>query len=326
MEYLRKEKVVFYMKTVFISYFRSEVNKEKLDQLIELLEESDIRVIIDERNLEIGGDLPLFMEKNLVESDFIIVILTSGYKKRADDREGGVGYEAAIMAASLSKRETIKKFLPVTFETYRDEIVPVFLASKLASDLSDNLDSITFKGAVKKLKRTILGISMTSQPTPKAGPSKVVRVADEADTTLISDNDNKNTQIMLISIDSDEVTQPRNDGAPGSALYEVPFRLNHYPNRTWQQLFLANWRSPSQFTSMHRGNIAKISGDRIILDGTTIEEVRDYHLKTLKIVIQDTNKQYKRLMIKEQQRLDHDLEIKNKQRDKVRSVINDLRF
>lgn len=314
------------MKTVFISYFRSEVNKEKLDRLIKLLEESDIRVIIDERNLEIGGDLPLFMEKNLVESDFIIVILTSGYKKRADDREGGVGYEAAIMAASLSKRETIKKFLPVTFETYRDEIVPVFLASKLASDLSDNLDSITFKGAVKKLKRTILGISMTSQPTPKAGPSKVVRVADEADTTLISDNDNKNTQIMLISIDSDEVTQPRNDGTPGSALYEVPFRLNHDPNRTWQQLFLANWRSPSQFTSMHRGNIAKISGDRIILDGTTIEEVRDYHLKTLKIVIQDTNKQYKRLMIKEQQRLDHDLEIKNKQRDKVRSVINDLRF
>ncbi|MZU15550.1 TIR domain-containing protein, partial [Bifidobacterium longum] len=107
------------MKTVFISYFRSEVNKEKLDRLIKLLEESDIRVIIDERNLEIGGDLPLFMEKNLVESDFIIVILTSGYKKRADDREGGVGYEAAIMAASLSKRETIKKFLPVTFETYR---------------------------------------------------------------------------------------------------------------------------------------------------------------------------------------------------------------
>ncbi|MEE6667756.1 toll/interleukin-1 receptor domain-containing protein [Pediococcus acidilactici] len=148
------------MKTVFISYLRSEVNKEKLDRLIKLLEESDIRVIIDERNLEIGGDLPLFMEKNLVESDFIIVILTSGYKKRADDREGGVGYEAAIMAASLSKRETIKKFLPVTFETYRDEIVPVFLASKLASDLSDNLDSITFKGAVNKLKRTILGISM----------------------------------------------------------------------------------------------------------------------------------------------------------------------
>lgn len=31
-------------------------------------------------------------------------------------------------------------------------------------------------------------------------------------------------------------------------------------------------------------------------------------------------------MIKEQQRLEHDLEIKNKQRDKVRSVINDLRF
>ncbi|GAA3605487.1 hypothetical protein GCM10022296_06350 [Secundilactobacillus similis DSM 23365 = JCM 2765] len=60
------------MKTVFISYFRSEVNKEKLDQLIELLEESDIRVIIDERNLEIGGDLPLFMEK--ISSNRILLL------------------------------------------------------------------------------------------------------------------------------------------------------------------------------------------------------------------------------------------------------------
>lgn len=51
------------MKTVFISYLRSEADKEKLGRLIQLLEESNIRVIIDERNLEIGDDLPLFMEK-----------------------------------------------------------------------------------------------------------------------------------------------------------------------------------------------------------------------------------------------------------------------
>ena len=101
------------MKTVFISYLQSEANSEKIDRLIQLLEESNIHVIIDERDLNIGDDLPLFMEKNLVESDFIIVILTSGYKRRADDRQGGVGYEASIMAASLSKNEADKKFLPV---------------------------------------------------------------------------------------------------------------------------------------------------------------------------------------------------------------------
>jgi hypothetical protein len=106
--------------------------------------------------------------------------------------------------------------------------VPVLLSSKLASDLSDDLNSITFQKAFEKLKRTILGISMTNQPVQKLSASKVVRVADEM---LTSDNDDKNTQIMLVNINSDEVTQPRNDGTPGSALYTVPFHLNHYPNQ-----------------------------------------------------------------------------------------------
>lgn len=64
------------MKAVSISYLRSEANDEKLDRLIQLLEESGIHVVIDDRDLEIGDDLPLFMENNLVESDYIIVILT----------------------------------------------------------------------------------------------------------------------------------------------------------------------------------------------------------------------------------------------------------
>lgn len=314
------------MKTVFISYLHSESDDEKLECLIQLLEESGIHVVIDERDLEIGDDLPLFMERNLVESDYIIVILTPGYKKRADDRQGGVGYEASIMAASLSKNEAVKKFLPVTFEAYRDEIVPVFLASKLASDLSDGLETKTFQRSFEKLKRTILGLSTASQSGGKMSSSKIVKVADDSDIMLTSVDDDENTQIMLTSIDSDEVTQPRNDGTRGSALYVVPFHLNHSPNQTWQQIFLQKWQFPPVFTTMHRGNIARISGDRIILDGTTIEEVRDYHLDTLKLVIQETNKQYKQLVIQEQLRQERELERRNKERDNVKSVINDLKF
>jgi hypothetical protein len=314
------------MKTVFISYLHSEADGEKLDHLIQLLKESGIRVVIDERDLEIGDDLPLFMERNLVESDYIIVILTSGYKKRADDRQGGVGYEASIMAASLSKNEAVKKFLPVTFEAYRDEIVPVFLASKLASDLSDGVETKTFQRSFEKLKRTIMGLPTASSSDRNSASRKVVKVADESDIMMSSVDDDENTQIMLKSIDSDEVTRPRNDGTLGSALYVVPFHLNHSPNRAWQQIFLKNWRFPPVFTTMHRGNIARISGNRIILDGTTIEEVRDYHLETLKLVIKETNKQYKKLVIQEQHKKERELELKNKQRDNVKSVINDIKF
>lgn len=314
------------MTTVFVSYLQSEANSEKIDRIIQLLEESHIRVIIDERDLNIGDDLPLFMEKNLVESDFIIVILTSGYKKRADDRQGGVGYEASIMAASLSKNEAAKKFLPVMFEPYRDEIVPVFLSSKLVGDLSDGLETITFQRSFEKLKRTILGLPKTNMSSRELASKKVIKETDKSELILTSVDDDDNTQIMLTSIDSDEVIQPRNDGTPGSALYAVPFRLNHYPNQTWEKIFLEKWRFPSEFTTMHRGNIAKISANRIILDGTTIEEVRDYHLKTLKLVIQETNKQYKQLIIQEQQRQDKEIELERQQLEKVQSVINDFKF
>lgn len=40
---------------------------------------------------------------------------------------------------------------------------------------------------------------------------------------------------------------------------------------------------------MHRPGIARVEGDRIILDGTTIEEVERYHLKTLKLAVERAN-------------------------------------
>ena len=41
----------------------------------------------------------------------------------------------------------------------------------------------------------------------------------------------------------------------------------------------------------HRPGIARISGDKIILDGTIIGEVERYHAKTLKIAIEKTNEE-----------------------------------
>ena len=40
---------------------------------------------------------------------------------------------------------------------------------------------------------------------------------------------------------------------------------------------------------MHRPGIARVEGDRIILDGTTIEEVEKYHRETLLAVLDRVN-------------------------------------
>ena len=39
----------------------------------------------------------------------------------------------------------------------------------------------------------------------------------------------------------------------------------------------------------HRPGIARVEGDRIILDGTTVEEVAEGHRKTLKVVVAKVN-------------------------------------
>ena len=93
--------------------------------------------------------------------------------------------------------------------------------------------------------------------------------------------------IELLGVDIPNVGTPsRNKG-----LYNVPILLSDTPDRRWAQLFVRNWNNPSRFTNMHRPGIARVVGARIHLDGTTIEEVAEYHKDTLELAVEETNEQ-----------------------------------
>jgi hypothetical protein len=96
--------------------------------------------------------------------------------------------------------------------------------------------------------------------------------------------------IKILGVMVDEVGVPRNDGSPGSALYEVPFQLSRQPSEQWSEFFTDTWnRPPFAVSSIHRPGIARVQGDRIVLDGTTIEEVERYHVRTLKLAVDRAN-------------------------------------
>lgn len=95
--------------------------------------------------------------------------------------------------------------------------------------------------------------------------------------------------IRLIEIVADEVGTPRNDGTPGSALYRVPIRLSRSPSAEWSRCFVETWDNPPSFSTMHRPGIANVVGDRIILNGTTVEEIEKYHRDTLRVVVDRVN-------------------------------------
>jgi hypothetical protein len=119
--------------------------------------------------------------------------------------------------------------------------------------------------------------------------------------------------IRILGIIPEEVTSPRNDGTPGSALYAVPLQLSGYVSDLWADLFVATWNHPPSFTSRHRPGMARVEGDRIILNGTTLEEIEQVHKETLKHVLQEVNSRVDQLerqaeredQIREQRRRQH---------------------
>lgn len=78
----------------------------------------------------------------------------------------------------------------------------------------------------------------------------------------------------------------------GGALREVPFELSAHPDDDWERLFVQTWDRPDQFTSRHRPGIARVEGNRIVLDGVTMDEVAEVHRDMMIRVVDATNKKW----------------------------------
>src|SRR5205823_1466901 len=96
--------------------------------------------------------------------------------------------------------------------------------------------------------------------------------------------------VRIIGVIADEVTEPPNDGTRGSALYTVPVGLSRPVSHDWASVFEEVWNHPPQFTTMHRPGIAHARGNRIVLNGTTIDEVQRVHRETLILCVKETNR------------------------------------
>lgn len=95
--------------------------------------------------------------------------------------------------------------------------------------------------------------------------------------------------ISIIGVIVEEVGSPSNDGSRGSALYAVPIRLSRRLMADESELLRQLWDRPPSFSTMHRPGIAYASGDRFMLDGTTIDEVASVHAHTLRLVVDQFN-------------------------------------
>lgn len=302
-------------KRVFISYsWEEDEHQQWIKDLATDLREHGIESRLDRWHLEGGDRLPLFMETELRENDYVLIICTPKYKEKSDNRVGGVGYEGDIITSELFNKGNHKKYIPILRKGMWIESSPTSLMSKYYFDLSDERGSKQYNDMFMDLCACILNIKEEIPEVKEPPISKLMKHKG-----INVESENSFVPIKINRIILDKVTTPKMDGTRGSALYKIPFELSSTPSREWEEVFLETWRMPPIWTSMHRSSIARIIGNEIVLDGTTMEEVKKYHRDTLMLCINKTNEiisEYERKQrqkrLKEKIRLnEHEMEIKN---------------
>ena len=148
---------------VFISYSHdSDYHKMWVLKFSKRLRTCGINVILDEWDLKLGGDIAVFMEANITDSDKVLIICTDRYNEKADAGTGGVGYEKTIVTRELISNSQSDRFIPIVRQYSGRDKMPKFMGSRRYVDLSDELK---FEDEFEELVRQLRG-----QPHPDKHP------------------------------------------------------------------------------------------------------------------------------------------------------------
>ena len=103
-------------------------------------------------NLPYGVHLPEFMEQAIGICDVVFVICTSEYKKKADLREGGVGYETNIITGDYYESHNDRKYITVFPYGERKKSTPLWAVGKKGIVLEDgSFDSPDFDEMIAEI-------------------------------------------------------------------------------------------------------------------------------------------------------------------------------
>jgi hypothetical protein len=150
---------------VFISYsWDNEEHKLWVMKLSADLIRSGIRVMLDEWDLpKYQNDLHFFMESGIRGSNYVIMVCTPEYAKKANIREGGVGIENTIITGEFYDKLTVGKYIPIVRKYSRavPDSLPTYVKTKYAIDFKydDKYDQ-----KFEELIRRILSIPKYEKP------------------------------------------------------------------------------------------------------------------------------------------------------------------
>ena len=292
-----------FVASVFISY--QHADKRLAAGLQDGLEKLGYFVWRDEGELRVGDSIVERVTAALDEIDFVVALVS------ADSVMSPWCQKEVSLAMTGEIAQRGVKVLPVRIDGVE---MPPSLKDKLYIEVrGDDISEATGRLAAS-IRRHLA--------PPRTIPSRRPPSPDARATSAPEDPD---APIRVTGVDERGLGRPRNDGTRGSALYLVPLRLSRHPSRAWAAYFDRTWNG-SLFSTMHRPGIASVSGDRILLDGTTVEEVAQHHLKTVRQVVSDANEweQQARAVVRREQ--ERQARAEAERQDRIRAALDDMKF
>lgn len=126
---------------IFIHYsWDNEIHKVWILYLANRLMSDGVDVVFDQYDLKLGANNNYFMEQ-ISKASKVLLIMTSNYKIKADNRTSGVGYEYQIISTEFAKIITTNtKFIPILRDGDVSSSIPTFLQSFLYLDIRNDSD------------------------------------------------------------------------------------------------------------------------------------------------------------------------------------------
>lgn len=153
--------------TCFISYsWDTEEHKRWVRDLGTALQKNGVKIYLDQWDSHLGMDLTHYMETSIRESDFVVLVCTPNFAKKANGGTGGVGYEKSVVTGEIfTATSSPSKFVPIVRNGTPPSVsLPSYLKSKLYVDFRTDA---TFEVSLEELLRHIY--KSPKYPPPELG-------------------------------------------------------------------------------------------------------------------------------------------------------------
>ena len=222
---------------VFISYSHDSSEHEQwVSELGAKLRRNDVNAILDQQDLGLGTGLAQFMEVGVRDCDRVLVICTDNYVRKANNREGGVGYEIEIVTAQLVQDSGTNKVIPIIRQASGQEKMPTCLGTRIYIDFTNDSQ---FDERFDELLRELRQVPVVEKPPLGEKPSFIkqeVLPSEGTDAQLPEILERDDSDLSLTTPAATEATpatavimcRHRGRPVPGVEL------LMLFPNKTWK--------------------------------------------------------------------------------------------